>query len=102
MIRARDRAIYCLKLLQSNLGDHTLLDAITHTNLCHAAPSPTPQIRDRDRAIHRLESLMRKLSADPNNNMQFVENSRWMGIFKETAFQVSFKEDHHIKNHGGF
>jgi hypothetical protein len=49
------------------------------------------QIRDRDHAIHQIETILRKLSDDPKSGVQFVEDSRWMGIFKETAFQVTAK-----------
>lgn len=45
------------------------------------------QIRDRDKAIANMEALLQKLSEDPKSGVQFVPNSRWMAIFKETAFQ---------------
>lgn len=47
------------------------------------------QVRDRDKAIRKMESLLRSLSRDPNSGVQFVEDSRYMAIFRERAFQVS-------------
>jgi hypothetical protein len=53
-----------------------------------AEPLLVEKIRDRNHAIHQIESLLRKLSDNPKSGVQFVEDSRWMGIYKETAFQV--------------
>jgi hypothetical protein len=51
-------------------------------------------IRDRDKAIHNMEHLLRKLSNDPKTGVQFVEDSRYMAVFRETSFQVSTRHGH--------
>ncbi|KAI8474187.1 MAG: hypothetical protein J3K34DRAFT_408369 [Monoraphidium minutum] len=45
-------------------------------------------VRDRDRAIHRAEGMLRRLSAAPGSSVQFVEQSRWTTIYEEVAYQV--------------
>lgn len=52
------------------------------------------QIRDRDRAITNVEQILHNLSKDPKSGVQFVPDSRWMAIFRETAFQVSTRHGH--------
>jgi len=52
----------------------------------------TTQIRDRNKAITNMEALLQKLSEDPKSGVQFVPDSRWMAIFKETAFQGEHDE----------
>jgi hypothetical protein len=51
-------------------------------------PPRRTQVRDRERAIERVEKLLRQLSADPHSDVTWVPGSRWMAIFQETAFQV--------------
>lgn len=61
----------------------------THAHLPPVYPPHTQtQIRDRDKAIHNMEQLLRRLSDDPSSGVTFVEDSRWMAVFREVAFQV--------------
>lgn len=52
------------------------------------------QIRNRNKAINSIEALLRELSQKGDSGVQFVEDSRWMSIYRERAFQVSTRHGH--------
>jgi hypothetical protein len=47
-------------------------------------------VRDRERAIKRVEAMLRRLSADPSSGVAFVEGSRWMTVYEETSYLVRY------------
>ena len=53
------------------------------------APLLSLQVRSRDKALHKAEQLLRRLSANASSGVQFVERSRWMTIYEETSYMVS-------------